>query len=234
MTNIVMVVRDRFRLTEQALKSLFDHTDRDQFNLTIVDDYSTDFRLLNLMSRYCRYPNVTCVHIEKSQHVIARAKNIGVEWSDQTFDRHQWLYISDNDVCFTPGWLDTLTGVAVNTIIDGYKLWGGQVHPFHKPTRPHCLLSDCKLDQHQVVDGPSWLMRWDTWDAYGPFDPNNAPGPCQSDEYPFCKKILDDGHLIGVVKPHVVIHTGLTQTDGRDAPGRAEREATKVPGVLYQ
>lgn len=32
----------------------------------------------------------------------------------------------------------------------------------------------------------------------------------------------------------VKLHTGLTQTDGKDAPGRKEREAQMEAGVIYE
>ena len=104
-TNVVMLVRDRYQLTEQALSSLYENTPREQFNLVIVDDSSQDFRTLNLIKRFSK-ENCAVLRIDNSQHVLARAKNLGVFWSQQTFGRGDWLYLSDSDVWFSPGWLE--------------------------------------------------------------------------------------------------------------------------------
>lgn len=255
MTNIVFLVKNRLKLTEQGLKSLYDHTDRTQFNLTIVDDASDDFRVRDLLASYADTSNATLIRIEKSAGVLSRAKNIGVAWSEQTFGRGDWLYLSDCDVFYTDAWLDKLTDLAAGTEGGNFRLWGGQIHPFHKPVARgstgcmylHGNIVSSEWTEHSVLDGPSWLMRWETWGNCGPFDRNTAPGVCQSEEYPFCHRLTSiggtaefnenttiyHGGRIGVIQPHVVHHTGVTQTDGKPAPGYAERLAASVPGVLY-
>lgn len=240
MTNIIMLVCGRLNLTRQALESLYAHTDPKEFNLCLVNDGDCgDFRVARLLQDTVeRNPNCAMVHVVKSQHVIGRAKNLGVYWNEQTFGRGDWLYLSDNDVYFTQGWLPKLTQMASNSeeALD-FALWGGQVHPFHKHTNtlnsPHDGFKNY-MTTHDILDGPSWLMRWDTWDTYGPFSSDCAPGPCQSEEYRPCAALVNDGLGIGVINPHVVYHTGLTNTDGKDAPGRKEREAMRVQGVLYE
>ena len=181
-----------------------------------------------------------------SDHTLSRLKNIGVAWSEQHFGRGDWLYLSDSDVYFTEGWLDVLTYAAQRTEDQGFKLWGGQCHPFHQPISSSGVeLKSKGIDcpdrllgtvlEHEILDGPSWLMRWQTWDNHGPLKRDTAPGPCQSEEYPFCTSLLSEGH-IGVIQPHVVYHTGLTNSRGEDAPGRKERmaRATHTETVLYE
>lgn len=228
MVSIVMVCHNRWRLTEQALNSLRKNTPVGNYTLTLVDDASTDFRAERLLKMAAIVSNTTLIRIEKSAGVVARAKNIGVEWSRQTFGHSDqgsfdWLYISDNDVYFKEDWLQKLTEYAEYTEPKGYRLWGGQIHLFHD-----------QVEGPSVLDGPSWLMRWNIWDKYGPLDRNTAPGTCQSEEYPFCKELLDDDYKIGVVNPHVVIHTGLTNTKGEKTPGYEERKALMEPGVWYE
>lgn len=237
MTNIVFLCHNRLRLTEQALQSLYQHTPRESFNLTIVDDASDDFRLSKRLHEVAANANATYLRIEKSAHVLARAKNIGVAWSEQTFGRGDWLYLSDSDVWFSEGWLEKMTLAA--RVFPEFYLMGGQVHPFHQRiSGAHydnfdVAKTGITITEHSVLDGPSWLMHWETWDEYGPFDRKSAPGPCRSEEYPFCERLRAAHGRIGVIQPHVVAHTGLTQTDGKDAPGRKEREAQMIPGVLY-
>ena len=223
MTSIVMVCRNRLKLTEQAINSLRRNTRVADYNLCLVDDYSTDFRVSKLLRQAADNNSTTLIRIEKSASVVARAKNIGVEWSRQTFGEGDWLYISDSDVYFKEDWLTKLTEYAAYMEPKGYRLWGGQIHPFHD-----------QVEGPSVLDGPSWLMRWKIWDLYGPFDRLTAPGTCQSEEYPFCTALIEDDYKIEVINPHVVIHTGLTNTQGDKAPGYEERKALMEPEVLYE
>jgi hypothetical protein len=234
MTNIVMVCKNRPRLLEQSLSTLVRNTDSLQYNLTIVDDASSDFRVDGILQQYEGMPNVTSIRIEKSNGVIARAKNLGVYWSEMTFGHSEWLYISDSDVYFTSNWLEDLTRLATATEQYGFCLWGGQIHPFHRPIDNSTLLDALGLLEYEVLDGPSWLMRWRTWNMVEGLLTTCAPGPCQSEDADFCAGVFGRGGRIGVPGTHVVIHTGLTNTNGEDAPGRKEREALMIPGVIYE
>lgn len=261
MTNIVMLIGPgRYRLTQQALESLQSGTDPDSYSLTLVCD-GVDFRTRSLVDRQAENEPVTStvLHVENSGHTLSQLKNLGVAWSEQRFGRWEWLYFSDNDVFFTLGWMGKLTDVAGKSESLGFRLWGGQIHPFHQKKYQDPEIPECahRITEHVILDGPSWLMRWNTWDEYGPFQRTTAPGPCQSEEYPFCERLtlpihpsvaqrteyekyvdgnrnleIIGGGRIGVISPHVVVHTGLTHLNGQDAPGRKERELMIPEGVL--
>jgi len=239
MTNVVMLCHNRLRLLQQALRTLYDNTPREEFTLTLVDDQSTDFRARRALEDWAQAGNATLLTINKSAHVLARGKNLGAFWSEQSFGRGEWLALCDSDVAFTPNWLETLIAGAEAGEIHGFKLFGGQAHPFHQ-FDPNLFITigerfkGTVLREHQVLDGPSWFMRWSTWDQTGPFSRDCAPGTCQSEDAEWCARLTQNGGRIGVVHPHVVLHTGLTNTAGADAPGRKEREAARVAGVLYE
>lgn len=233
MTNIVMIARDRHRLLAQTLESLYAHTPREEFNLVIVDDGSEDFRTLKLLTAYAEHANCAVVSVLNSGHVLAQLKNLGAAAAEQFFGRGDWLYFSDSDVWFAPDWLEKLTSFAESGEPESFRLWGGQAHPFHKPQAVRGDLDE-RFITYSVLDGPSWLMRWDTWERFGPLQRDCAPGTCQSEEYPFCRALTDAGYRIGVIHPHVVVHTGLTNTSGADAPGANERRAMIPKGVLAE
>ncbi len=231
-----MICHNRLRLLQQALRTLYDNTPREEFTLTLVNDASTDFRVDRALGDWAQAGNATLLRIEKSAHILARGKNIGVAWSEQCFGRGEWLYLSDSDVAFTGMWLERLTDRAEYAETLGFKLMGGQVHPYHLPIeapRGERHLSE-GFSELQVLDGPSWLMRWGTWDRTRPLLRTNAPGTCQGEDGEWCARLVQNGGRIGVVHPHVVAHTGLTNTAGADAPGRKEREALRLPGILYE
>jgi glycosyltransferase involved in cell wall biosynthesis len=237
--NIVMLARNRHRLLEQAFKSLHLHTSPQDYNLTIVDDGSDDFRACKLFEYESFFPHVQVVSVHNSPGVLAQLKNVGVAASENFFGRGDYLYLSDCDVYFTDGWLEKLIALYEKAAPMGFRLLGGQVHPFHKPIQDvqSIIFPEGNVEgltEHDVLDGPSWLMKWGTWQNYGPFNRENAPGPCQSEEYPFCQRLRSGRRRIGAANPWVVIHTGLTQTDGKTAPGAKERAGVKVAGVLYE
>jgi len=225
MTSIVMICRGRYRLLIQAVESLLANTKGDYNVVFVHDAFLDDFRVGRFLADAAnRFRRAHVLTLTTSDHVLARAKNIGVEWSRQCWGETDWLYLSDSDVWFAEGWLEKLTEFAAVGEKGDFRLWGGQIHPFHRVDP----VGDCA-----VLDGPSWLMRWETWNT-GQLSRDCAPGPCQSEEYPFCKALRERGGMIGVIHPHVVVHTGLTQTDGKDAPGRRERESMIPQGVIAE
>jgi len=235
MTNICILMRGRLRLSRQALESLYANTPEKDFTCVAVSDSEDDFRVTRLLRSYLDHKNFALLEANNSGHVLAQLKNLAVGWSSQRFGRGDWLYISDGDVFFMPGWLEKLTQAAQFSESAGFALWGGQIHPFHQPIgQMEWQSPPTALTEHSILDGPSWLMRWKTWNDVGPFSRKNAPGPCQSEEYPFCERLTKGGGRIGVISPHCVIHTGLTQTDGKDAPGRKERESIIPEGVIAE
>lgn len=283
MTNVIIIGRGRRALVQQTIDSLYANTDQEQFNCVFVADTEDDFRILRYL-RGIQRKNFSLLEVSSgSSHVISQLKNLGAYWSEQRWGRGDWLYFSDNDVVFLRGWHSKLMTAAEKTESLGFRLWGGQAHPFHKPIGEpptcigfgctddnrgqvyvqsvgHAIPADCAegITEHAILDGPSWLMRWETWDQYGPFRRDTAPGVCQSEEYPFCQRLtlpigllasrteyekyIDEnrgmhfigGMRIGVTYPHCVIHTGLTQSDGKEAPGAAERRLLIPPGVLAE
>lgn len=240
MTNVIITTRNRLRLLEQTLVTLYANTDRDDFNLTIVDDCSDDFRCLSLLDMYGTKSNCTVLYLKQTAHVLSRLKNIGVLWSEQTFGRGDYLYISDNDVCFTPGWLPKLRDLYKGVYLHGFRLLGGQVHTFHKPincTSDNPLRSAIHKEvvrEHALLDGLSWFMQWNLWDDVGPLKRDTAAGVCQSEDTVFCNAVRSMGHRIGAVDPPLVLHCGLTNSDGKPAPGYEERKKQLPKGVYTE
>ena len=235
MINIVMTVKDRPRLTAQALRSLALNTVGD-WNLTIVDDqglYET-LCVLNLFFR-SRPKQVAILRNHTSKGITGQVRNLGVYWAERYWGRGDWLYLSDNDVFFTPDWDMRLIDARLNFGRE-FPLIGGQNHPYHQPVTER--ISDSSphygkliLREYLALAGTSWLMRWDTWGLYGPLDAH-APGLCQSEDHAFCQKIREAGGKVGALDPPVVIDCSLTNTFGKPAIGAELKK--RVEGVLYE
>ena len=114
MTNVVMLAKNRDRLTYQAVKSLKDNTDPAMYTLTLVDDGGDDPLSDQLIEWFQWHgeeaqPNWVTVRITPSKGIVGLARNIGIAFSEQYWGRGDWLYLSDNDVAFFPDWLPLMT-----------------------------------------------------------------------------------------------------------------------------
>ncbi len=104
MINLIMVGRNRRALTIQAIDSLYANTPDDyNWNLVYCDDGSDDFRILRYLRSITR-KNFSLLEISSgNSHVLSQLKNLGAYYSEQRWGCGDWLYFSDNDVCFLPG-----------------------------------------------------------------------------------------------------------------------------------
>ena len=238
MTNIVMLVKDRPRLTEQCLRTLYMHTPIDQFNLTVVDDGSWP-ETQRVVKGYHGYANIETVTIQHSVGVVGFLRNFGVGVAERKFGRGDWLYFSDNDVAFLPGWLERLTDRLTFGETLGLGVLGGYRHPFHGrigggtagEEMAVLLEKEEGIVLTDAVAGYSHLMFWDTWDAYGPFD-SHAKGVCKSEDFAFCRKVIEAGGYVGYIEPAVIANCGITNSENKRAVGA--ESFPRLPGLVYE
>jgi hypothetical protein len=227
--NCVMLVKNRPVLTHQALASFRKHT-VGHWSLTLVDDASDRETAEMLCLFAMAYPGKVLLKRYDSEaaesRIIGALKNAGVEGSRERFGEGRWLYLSDNDACFLPGWDIRLKEVAGLCEPMRFRLMGGQNHPYHQP-----IDAGPGYCEYLAVAGTSWLMRWGAWKRYGPLDAN-AAGVEQSEDTAFCNRVREDGYRVGAVEPPCVIDTGLTQTDGLLSVGHEVKR--RWPGVISE
>ncbi len=216
-------------LTHQCLRTLYRNTPHDLYNLTIVDDGSAIPPMLHEGEAYLKVLN--------GQHITGQARNLGVYWSEKVFGRGDYLYLSDNDVYFTPGWAEKLIH-ALSYIYSGSWVIGGWNHPYMQPHEGSKWRDqEIVVQTHDAIAGASQLMRWETWDKYGPLLAN-AKGVCQGEDWEFCQKIIKAEGRVGSIYPRVVFNCGLTNSYGVAAPGadlmlKELQEAKKLYPDLY-
>jgi hypothetical protein len=224
MNNAVMLVKDRFNLTRQAIESFLQNSKLD-WNLTIIDDGSSP-NMVPLLTGYANFDKVAVLRTPKPVKVVGRLKNLAVWWSERMFGRGEYLYISDNDGFFTERWdVKLITSFERNA--PHVKLLGPYRHPYHLPNSHH----DDGVVITDAVQGLGHLMTWDTWDRYGPYDAN-APGTNQSEDFAFCRRIVEDGFLVGSIQPDVVFNCGLHDTQGKLCVG--VETMSKIPGIIME
>ncbi len=169
--------------------------------------------------------NCTYIRIEKSSHVLSRARNIGAYWAEQTFGKSDHVCFLDNDVYLMPGWLSKLVEVEAKTHVE---ILGGCQHPYHGTNRE---LEGGAVHLVDAVAGYSMFMTRQTWKTYGPF-PHTAPGVCQGEDNALCREVWRCGGRVGYVNPPVLLHCGITNSEGKPAVG--SEKFVRVPGVLYE
>lgn len=214
--NIVMLVKDRPQLTLQAVRTLRRNTPSELFNLTITDDGSRHHKE---WSEWETPPNECSLEIGyPGCGITGQARNLGIYWAEKYWGRGDYLYLTDNDMYFTPLWLETLTDT-YRDIRPEFKVIGGWNHPFLQPhTKAEWRNRDVIFCTHDAVAGASQLMRWETWDKYGPLDAH-AKGVGQSEDWKFCQDIIKGGGRVGSIYPRVVFNCGVTNSYGQPSPG---------------
>jgi hypothetical protein len=218
-TNVVLLVRDRPELTRQAITTMITHAPPDSFNLTIVDDGSAAETHLTIVHS-TMHSNVQVRSYILSLYppcgIVGLARNLGILASERIFGRGEFLYLADNDAAYMPRWLETLTNALTIAEPHGVRLVGGYNHPF-MGANTHLPLS-IDVRTHDAVQGLSQLMRWETWEKYGPFD-SHAQGTNQSEDWAYCQRIKAAGYPVGSVYPRVVLNCGLLDSYGRPCVG---------------
>lgn len=228
MVNFTMLTYRRPRLTKQALDSLGDTSGmtcmiRDQFSQSetwdIVEAFSEKNAIKGRVVYHALNPAGT-----------GEARNDVIKCSAMAFGRGDYLYLSDNDVYFNPGWLETLIERYEQAWKYGFRIMGGYNHPYHQQAET-CVPG---VKEVQALALQSIIMRWSVWDQYGPFD-ETAPGKvCQGEDTFFAHRITADGYKLGVVDPPLLVNTGITNSFGEKIPGWELVKAQVPDGVIAE
>lgn len=192
--DVTMLTYGRPALTEQALKTLEDNTPADLYHLYTLS--------------------------EESGAGIARNHLLQGIPREQ---RGDLLAILDNDVFLTPHWLEVMLEAWEVASSNSFDIIGGFCHPYNAaplhtiPVYSTHLNRTVEIREVVALATQSWLLRWETYDTYGPF--REAPGINQSEDVHFCNLVRANGKKVGYVWPHVVLPSGLTDTYGKPAVG---------------
>ncbi len=234
--NIIIVARNRHRLTEQALRSVLAHTANVEFTLTVIDDDSEP--PIEIQDKWWRGSHwcqgVSVEAYRDAQHNLGALKNAGVTSSRDLFGTRsdELLCILDNDICVFPGWAEKLWAALRYGYQFGFRLLGSCRHPYHEVNR---MLGDGKgveIFGTDAVAGYCHFLRWRDWKAFGPYPETGGAGAGQSEDHALCRRIVEAGFEVGYVDLPVLAHCGVTNTNGQPAIG-AER-FPRVEGVLYE
>jgi glycosyltransferase involved in cell wall biosynthesis len=185
------------------LKSLYKATPVELYRLIVVDGGSTDGTK--------EYLSTQPIDLTVLGHYTSpgAAKNKGVEEAGDC----EFLYISDSDMYFKAGWLETL----MKAYTDETAILGALGHPWW-PTIGRTYVGGVPGEKAGVEvcfaeqqPGYSWFMRREIWDKCGPLQVGVDYGV---DDTEFCSKAKELGLKVGHLKEELVLHCGIKRADG--------------------
>lgn len=194
---IIMPVYGQVEYTKKAVASLIKHTDPNLFECLIVDNASTDETPAFLADLIQRYPNqFRSVRLEKNLG-FGGGVNKGLE----LLSSFKWQYgiIANNDLIFTPLWLEqmleTMESVKIGRIgivgpmsnfAGGSQGMGANyktAEELDKFASMHHQLNRGKWHEAGVVVGLLMLFRREFFDEVGCFDERFFPGTWEENDW---------------------------------------------------
>ncbi len=235
MVNFTMQVRDRFRLTKQALESL-ESSGLSGTTVTILDDRSQN-ETRGFVLDWCE---AFGAHYVRNDEPLGtgQLRNLVIEESRKHWGQGLYVAPHDNDVFFTSSWMRKLIHCYRYVESFNFRLLGGTGHPYHHPidtvpvTVGGLVLRNVKEVQAQPTQ--STFMTWETWDKFGPYCDTPTDKTCQSEDVDFTNRIRNAGFKLGVVDPRLIYATALKNTFGEPGPGWEHVKAECPAGVICE
>jgi len=217
----------RLKLTRQCIESWYKHTPAGLADLTVVDDAS-GYDMEMLLRELQMWHKFTLVRLSPSLGG-GFVTNLGAFVAGGSSPaRGEFLYHSASDFYFRGGWLESLLNAWPTAEAHGIGLLGAYSHPFHLPAGPPLG----QIIPRQMVAAGSWLMRWSTWERFGPLNTLHRGLYVGSEDTEFNQRLIAAGVRRGTVWPERVIHTGRTNSAGQ--PTLGAEYMPDVEGVIIQ
>lgn len=232
--NFTMQVRDRHRLTVQALTSLAAASLDQEMSVTVLDDRSNP-TTASWVRQWC---NLYGAHYVRNEEPLGtgQLRNMVMEESRKFWGQGEYVAPHDNDVFFRPRWMEKLIECYEESWQYGFRLMGAYGHPYHHPIEGEqwVKVGTLKVKPVQALATQSMFMAWNVWDQYGPFCDTPTDKTCQSEDVDFTNKLRKDGFRLGVVTPHLINATALKNTFGEPGPGWEYVKAECPEGVICE
>ncbi len=225
--NFTMLCHGRDRLFKQALNSIGDTSEM------AVDIFADDptFEVHRIAREFIQDKEGSYTAIGKSKGT-GGARNSVI--SAANCHRGDYLYLSDDDVFFKPGWMQTLVNAYEKAWEHGFKVIGAYNHPYHQPIATVPVGDGNVVHEVYALALQSMLMKWEVWDKYGPFRETHPGAVCQGEDCDFGNAIRADGGRLGVIAPALLVNCGITNSFGQPIPGADLVKAQAPEGVIVE
>lgn len=230
MVNVGLICGDdRNRLTEQCIRSFYENTDLSVCNLTVLAN-NVEGPTWKLLTTAAKENGLGLVNSDVS---LGGGRVTNVLLREARTKDAKFLYHSASDFYFRPGWLEALLANWPICEAMGVGLLGGYSHPYHLP---HGLAvkgtGGYSVQPRQAVGAGSWMMKWETWDKFGPLNELHKGVWIGSEDTEFCFKLIAANVGMATLVPEVTIHTGRTASNGQ--PTLGAEMMPDISGVLIE
>lgn len=228
-TNIVIVVRNRYKLFEQTLMSLYEATNIEEFRLTVVDDGSEDFRVNHVLNQFmAKYPNIASTQVKVSGHNLGAMRNMGESLASTVWGWGKHLCFLDADMYLFQDWLPKMVRALQEQAIKRLTILGGVQHPYHISN--NIVNADgYSLAEVDAVAGYCHFMLSSSFTKY---PTTGAGGTGQSEDWALCQHVKGRGGAVAYILPSVMAHCGSINTEGGLATGY--ETIRPLPGIIYE
>jgi len=204
-TAIIIITKDRLNLFDQTLQTLIRNTPRKLYDLIVVDDGSDRIEYLSKL----KDAGIIDHLILTNQGSPAACRNLGMEIVKR--GGYKYVYHSDNDMYFLPGWLEKCQKTLVEN--SNIKLVAPYGHPYHLYNNEWV---ENDIYSVNACAGNSWYLETETYLKYGLAE---NKGIMNSEDHDFCQSIRKDGFICARFVDNLVLHTGITNSKGEPATG---------------
>ena len=222
---IIIPCFNRLRLVKQTLESLAQNTPRKLYHLIVVDDGSTDGA-----REWLKTQKIDKLILQENRG-SGGAKNAGVKASGKS----KYLYISDSDMYFKKGWLETL--IKIYPTLPEMGILGALGHPWW-PTIGKAYIGGIPGEKAGVEvcfteqqPGYSWFMSREIWDKVGSLQEGVDYGV---DDTALCNKVKELGFKLGHLGEELVLHCGIKRANGSITYGALDQIQNYPEGVITE
>jgi GT2 family glycosyltransferase len=206
-TAIILITKNRLKLLKQTVTTLTLNTPSELYDLIIIDDGSEPdcIGYLSGLKAGGACSDLVLTNFGSP----SKCRNIGAEIARKK--GYKYLYHTDNDMYFLPGWLEICKEVLKLT--ERVKIVGAYCHPFMQKNK------DFEFNTLQTVDavsGNSWFISTEDYFSYGLHE---TDGIMASEDWEMCQRIRKNGFFVVRLNPHKVLHCGLTNSRGEASVG---------------
>lgn len=224
--NLIMITTlSRPDIFEQSVDSLRrNSTDWKKHHLTIVyngDGTSRRMELSDYISDELSHSVVVLGNVGAS-----RARNVGAS-SVPKYLRHENVCFFDDDIYACRGWDERIEYIVERR----EAIISSHAHPYN-----HTVLADTPAwIETNVISTVHMTIPWAVWDEVGFFqEPGGAGG---SEDVDYCNRATKLRCPLLITKPHYVLHTGVTSSNGTPIVGselvmERNRELERVHNIV--
>jgi GT2 family glycosyltransferase len=197
-TSIIVLSHNAVDITKEFIKTLYNHTDPNKFNLIMIDNASSD-GAVEFLSDYLKDLN-NSILISNSENLgVIGGRNQGYNISSELDDKSKYILFIDNDQFVKEGWLEH----HISVLERGYDIVGVEAWQMSKTFLPilHIQKLNCYFN---YVGCGGMIVKKEVFEKIGILD--ERFNPCYFEDPDFVFRSYDAGFKIGWNMKAKIVH----------------------------